>query len=115
MLRLTELPIPLLMATTKRTLIYCTLNWQINDTFFLKRRKQDNKNSGSASIRDEHWVCYINIQVFSLLMEKTALQIQTKSLDTCTHIRVHSHCIQWLQTDLGDRRKNFWSAIVLSV
>lgn len=34
-------------------------------TSSLKRGKQDNKNSDSASIRDEHCISYINIQVFS--------------------------------------------------
>lgn len=73
-------------------------------TFSMKRREQDN-NSDSASIRDEHCICYINIQVFSFLMGKTALQTKP-NLYTPAHAPM-CHCLQWLQTDLGIRRKNF--------
>lgn len=71
--------------------------------FSLKRGKQDNKNSDSASIRDEHCIPYMNIQVFSLLMEKTAPQIQTRCPNlytlactlTCTHTAYSGSKLVW--------------------
>lgn len=88
--------------------------------FSLKRRKQDHKNSDSASIRDECCISYI--QVSSLLMEKTAFQILFKCcnlhIHTCTFTCAYTACgiFLWklLQTGLGDRRQKSLFAIVLA-
>lgn len=128
----TQLAIPFLMATIKRTflnfydngrdfqLLYIEMAKE-QPAFSLKRRNQDNKNSDSSSIRDEGCISYTNIQVPSSLMEKTAFQILIKCRNLHTHTRTltctytaYRICLQkLLQTGLGDRRKRFWSAIVL--